>query len=508
MGQHQKMAHYILTNFLFPKINCTSSATNFEQCFIYHMLNYQPINMPVFIIGGFQWSTGTLRLGSIITRILKDHKVSLVEEIHTWGTEITAAALFGLVYDQPIVPKKGKWAAIQDTEGMVTRKGKKDRKRKAVQSPSKEAESPPKKIKFVSRGTKPQVQQGQVGPKSAKERPRQVEPEEEKEDTPEQPLQKKKKISSRLSLIDVAPLGVVISEDSHFTRSRGIVHENNPTDQDEDELGGQFDNEETVDDEQHEPEQVEEEEAKKTANDPTDQGAPSPTDSIESIPADPSPQKTRRLRRLKKKANKSPVIDLMDDSPLRDPITDLSAMQFKFFSNPTESPPEQQEKQASVSNPKEHADSTAPQNQVNSEEVLEVPAPQHGELAKEIPAQVSAKTPQPPKSSQLQPDSEQVTNSTDHPLPQIQVQNIIQSASTGNLNSRPVADHAGTSKIEPNQTPPPSGSTHTPATGPNNDGSFSYLNASESGRRIIDSAQALLQDLHQTNADAAWVSSC
>ncbi|XP_065850028.1 uncharacterized protein [Euphorbia lathyris] len=385
------------------------------------MLTYQPINMPVFLIGGFQRSTRTLKLGSLITKILKDYQVSLVEEIEVWGTEITAAALFCLVYDQPIVPKKGKGDAAKETHGMLTREGKKekqaraDRKRKAIQTSSKDIDAAPKKIRFVSKGKKAEAEQGQYGPKSAENLKRQVEPEEEaKEDTPETPLRKKSKKSSELNPINAAPIASVISEDSHFMRSQGIDLEKSPADQEEElgNFGGQFHTEETVD-----VEQVEEQ-TEPTAKVYADLGLNSSFESLDSIPTDPSPPKAKKFKRLKKKAHKSPVIDLLDDSPLRDPITELTDLQFKFFSKNTEpSLTKLKKMQSSVSQPKEHADSTATQGQVHTEQVLEVLVAQHTEIAKEKPAQVSSETLQPPQTSQLQPDSEQLNDSTNQPLP-------------------------------------------------------------------------------------------
>ncbi|XP_065874726.1 PWWP domain-containing protein 3-like [Euphorbia lathyris] len=238
---------------------------------------------------------------------------------------------------QDVQPKEGKNTMAEPAD-----QAKREKKRKAIQTCSKDVDAVPKKIRVVSKGKKIDAEQTQDTPKSVEKRKRQVEPEEESEQTPEQPLQKKqkKKKSSELSPIDAAPLGFI------------------PADQDEEELdnlGGQFDAEETTNVEQHE---------------------------------------AKKLRRLKKKAQKSPVIDLLGDSPLRDPITDLSDMQFQFFSNPTEpSPQELQKKQASVTHPEEQA--KTPENPIPAEQELEVQAAQSEKHAKENPAQPELTPPAP-----------------------------------------------------------------------------------------------------------------
>ncbi|XP_065861863.1 uncharacterized protein [Euphorbia lathyris] len=191
----------------------------------------------------------------------------------------------------------------------------------------------------------------------------------------------------------------------------------------------------------------------------------------ENIDADPSPPKEQRFKRLKKKAHKTQVIDLLADSPPQDIDAEMSKIQFKYFSHDAEleSPPtDLVQNQASVTHIEEQA--KTPENPKTAQDDTN-----------------------PASTSPTQDEKINIINQTSPPT-----QHIDTSAPADNLHQSPVTNQGNQSGKQP--TPPPSSSIPASET---NAAQFTYLNATESGRLIIASAQSLLQELNPPQADAA-----
>ncbi|XP_065861803.1 uncharacterized protein [Euphorbia lathyris] len=80
MTQPLRETHYIVTKFLFPKSGPVNSASNFEQCIIWHMVEGNTMNMLVFLVRALKHCRVQLSLGSLITRILEHYVIDFKEE--------------------------------------------------------------------------------------------------------------------------------------------------------------------------------------------------------------------------------------------------------------------------------------------------------------------------------------------------------------------------------------------------------------------------------------------